>query len=69
MENTAYRKLLSRRETADWLGVQEHTLATWASTKRYDLKVTKVGGRAMYDPQDVEAFITSRKSNLETVTT
>ncbi len=50
-------KLLNRREAAEFLGVLPETLAVWASTKRYDLPYVKVGGRVMYRPSDLDAFI------------
>jgi hypothetical protein len=57
----AIPKLLTRAETAELIGVEPQTLAVWCSTRRYGLRVTKIGSRAMYDPRDVELFIASRK--------
>jgi len=54
-------KLLTRAETAALIGVEPQTLAVWSSTRRYSLRVTKIGSRAMYDPRDIERFIESRK--------
>lgn len=49
--------LLSRTEAAQYLGLSEKTLATWASVQRYNLPVTKIGRRAMYRRSDLDAFI------------
>lgn len=54
------RSLISRRELAERLGCSPHTLAIWA-VKGVGVPVVKVGSRAMYDPEDVEAYISSRK--------
>lgn len=57
-------KLLTRAETAELIGVEPQTLAVWCSTRRYSLRVTKIGSRAMYDPRDVARFIESRKVGI-----
>lgn len=57
-------KLLTRAETAELIGVEPQTLAVWSSTRRYGLRVTKIGSRAMYDPRDVALFIESRKVGI-----
>lgn len=54
------RTLISRRVLAERLGCSPHTLAIWA-VKGFGVPVVKVGSRAMYDPDDVERFIESRK--------
>lgn len=49
--------LLTRKEAAEFLGVTEHTLAVWASTKRYDLPYIKVGRLVKYRYSDLLGFI------------
>ena len=41
-------KLLSRKETAELLGVKPSTLSVWASTGRYNLPFVKVGRLTKY---------------------
>ena len=53
-------KLLSRKETSEFLGVTVGTLEVWASTKRYKLPYVKMGGLAKYRMSDLLAFIESR---------
>ncbi len=55
--------LLSRKETAEILGVTEGTLAVWASTKRYNLTFIKVGRLAKYRYSDIERFLEQRTQN------
>lgn len=57
--------LLTRKQAADYLGVQEGTLAVWACTKRYHLPVVKVGRLVKYRLTDLEAFIDRRTINTE----
>jgi hypothetical protein len=52
--------LLTRRDAANYLRIKEQTLAMWASTRRYGLRLTKIGGRAMYLKNDLDAFILAR---------
>ena len=52
--------LLTRKQAADFLGVNEGTLAVWLCTKRYPLPVVKVGRLCKYRMSDLEAFINER---------
>ncbi|MBI4293637.1 MAG: helix-turn-helix domain-containing protein [Betaproteobacteria bacterium] len=52
--------LLTRKEAADYLSVEESTLAVWASTRRYNLPMVKVGRLCRYRKADLDAFIASR---------
>ena len=63
MKDTLPRRLLSRKEAAHFLGLSEMTLAIWNSTSRYELPCVKMGGRAKYRPEDLEAFISRRTMN------
>lgn len=49
--------LLSREETARYLGVAPQTLAIWKWDGRYDLPVIKVGRLTKYRQSDLEAFL------------
>jgi len=48
--------LFSRKEAAHYLGVAPQTLAIWASTKRYNLQMTKIGRLAKYRKSALDAF-------------
>lgn len=50
-------ELLTRKEAALYLGVQENTLAVWACKKRYGLKVVKMGRLSKYKKEDLDDFI------------
>lgn len=52
--------LLSRKEAAQYLGIEEATLAVWASTRRHNLPMVKIGRLAKYRKADLDSFITSR---------
>jgi hypothetical protein len=51
--------LLTRREAAAYLGVTPETLAVWASTRRYPLRLIKIGRLAKYRKSDLDTFINS----------
>ena len=53
-------RLLSRAEAAVYLGVSTKTLAMWASTKRYNLSMVKVGRLAKYKQSVLNNFIDER---------
>ena len=51
-------ELLNRSEAAAFLRVKSGTLATWASTKRYNLPYHKVGSsKVLYKLSDLKAFL------------
>jgi predicted site-specific integrase-resolvase len=52
--------LIPPDQAAQTLGISPGTLQVWRSTGRYNLPFVKVGGRVMYRPQDVQAFIERR---------
>jgi excisionase family DNA binding protein len=52
--------LLSRREAAEYLGIKVQTLATWTSSKRYQLPVVKVGRSVRYRTSDLEKWMADR---------
>jgi len=45
------------KQTADALGIEETTLATWRSKQRYPLKYIKLGKLIRYRKSDVLAFL------------
>lgn len=49
--------LLSRPEAAQYLAISIKTLATWQSTKRVKLPVTKIGRRVFYRESVLKKFI------------
>jgi len=53
--------LFSRPVAAEYLDVKTKTLAVWASTGRYNLKMIKIGSRAKYRKSDLDAFIAARE--------
>ena len=61
MNKIFQNRLVSRKEAATFLGIEPETLAVWASTKRYNLAFTKIGGRAKYWLSDLHSFAESRQ--------
>lgn len=61
------QNLLSRKEAAAYLGVDETTLAAWACNRRYKLRYIKIGRRAMYRLIDLDAFIEANVVGGETL--
>jgi excisionase family DNA binding protein len=55
------RTLLTRKETAEYLGVTHGTLAGWACTKKYNLPFIKIGRLVKYKKVDLDAFIDRRR--------
>ena len=56
-------KLITRAEAAEYLGISVQTLADWATTKRYQLPMIKVGRLVKYRLSDIEAFLDIRTRN------
>lgn len=55
-------ELLSSADAAEFLGLAgPNVLAIWRCTRRYDLPYIKVGGKILYDVEDLLAFLESRK--------
>ena len=59
----ASSKLLTRAEAAEYLGLRIQTLAVWAITGRYGLKMIKVGRSVRYRQSDLDAWLESRTVN------
>ncbi len=62
-QTKSIHNLIQPEQAAEVLGISPGTLQVWRSTGRYNLPYVKVGGRVMYRPEDVQAFIESRLHN------
>lgn len=58
-------RLLSRKEAAAFLKVSPKTLANWASTRRYNLPVVKIGGRRLYRLSVLHAFVKAGETRMD----
>jgi len=56
------KRLITRDEAADMLGLKPQTLAKWAHTNRCNLKMIKIGSRVRYRVADLEEFIEENRS-------
>lgn len=52
------RKLITTAELAEILGLKPNTLEIWRS-KNIGPPYKKIGGRVLYDPEEIEDFIHS----------
>lgn len=57
----AHQELLTPEDTAKFLGLRPHTLATWRCTGRYDLPFIKMGRAIRYRRADVEAWLAANQ--------
>jgi hypothetical protein len=53
-------ELISREQAAAYLGVKPQTMASWATTQRYDLPYVKIGSLVRYRISDLARFVESR---------
>ncbi len=67
VESQQGKKLLTRDEAANYLGIKAQTLAVWASAKRYSLNYVKIGRRVLYRQTDLDAFIAANTVTIENV--
>jgi excisionase family DNA binding protein len=56
--------LLTRKQAAEYLGVEIGTLNNWSCTKRYNLTYIKVGRLCKYRKSDLDNFLAERTVNL-----
>ncbi|HMZ54434.1 MAG TPA: helix-turn-helix domain-containing protein [Azospira sp.] len=63
MKQQTSNELLSREQAAAYLGVRSHTLAVWASNKRYAIPYIKVGRLVKYRKGDLDRFLANRTCN------
>jgi len=61
MINQNSAQLFNRKQAAQFLGVQENTLAVWATNKRYDLPFYKIGRLVKYKISDLEKFVSANQ--------
>ena len=61
----AKTNLLTPLQVSEMLGVKESTLMVWRSTGRYSLPFVKIGWKAMYRLEDIQAFIERRTRNFD----
>jgi hypothetical protein len=57
-------KLLSRKETAAYLGLRPQTLAAWAVTGKYGLPFLKIGRSVRYEFSVVRKWASSRTAGV-----
>ena len=53
-------KLLTRAEAAAYLGIRPQTLAVWALTGRYGLRMVQVGRSVRYRKSDLDEWLERR---------
>lgn len=53
--------LLTPNQVADYLGIDEQTLAVWRCTKRYKLAYIKTGRLVRYKLEDLNDFLDNRR--------
>ena len=59
------KELLNSKETAEYLGVTENTLAVWRTNKRYKIPYIKVGHLIKYRLSDLEHWLDERTRGKE----
>lgn len=55
--------LLTRGEAAAYLNVSEQTLASWACTGRYNLRLIRVGRLIRYRRSDLDTWLDKRSTS------
>jgi excisionase family DNA binding protein len=50
-------ELLTRKQAAEFLGVQPNTLCTWAGTRRHCIPIVRIGRTVRYRRSDLERFV------------
>lgn len=59
------KRLLNRKEAAEYLGTTEGTLSVAACRKTLPIPVVKMGRAVRYDIEDLNRFIEENKHNTE----
>lgn len=54
------RSYMTREEAAKYLGVSKSTLHAWASKGKYKIPYTNLGREAIYNINDLQAFLASQ---------
>lgn len=57
MDEINLPKLVTSKQAADYLQVEEHTLAVWRCEGRNGIPYIKVGGRVRYRTSDLREFV------------
>ncbi|MCQ2966326.1 MAG: helix-turn-helix domain-containing protein [Alphaproteobacteria bacterium] len=57
--------LIDTKECAKLLKTDERTLAVWRCTKKVNIPYIKIGSKVLYDLDDLHAFLSQHKVNLE----
>lgn len=60
MTTAVFCPTLDAKQAAEFLGVQEQTLAAWRCNRKYPLPYIKVGRKIRYRLSDLERFLASR---------
>jgi len=61
----AAKKLLTRREAAEYLGLKPQTLAAWHTNRRYSLPMVKVGRSVRYRVSDLDRWLANRTQGTQ----
>ena len=56
------RRFMLREEAAAYLCLSPKTLAKWACTKEVELPYFKIGGRVLYDIDDLNVWVEARRA-------
>ena len=54
-------ELLTPEQAAERMGLRPQTLAVWRTTGRYGLPYIRAGRLIRYRPEDLDAFLNSRR--------
>ena len=54
-------ELLTPEQAAERMGLRPQTLAVWRTTGRYGLPYIRAGRLIRYRPEDIDAFLNSRR--------
>ena len=65
LKNKSTDPLFTPKETADYIGVTEKTLAVWRCTKRYNIPFIKVGRLVKYRKSALDGFLDRRTHGVE----
>ncbi len=60
LKNQSTDPLFTPKETAEYLGVSQDTLAVWRCTGRYEIPFVKVGRLVKYRKSALDAFLDRR---------
>ncbi|MHA1540782.1 MAG: helix-turn-helix domain-containing protein [Alphaproteobacteria bacterium] len=61
-------KLFTTKETSQYIGITQGTLAVWRTTKRYKIPYIKIGRLVKYRKSDLDTWIESRTQQISNST-